>query len=260
MRLTSNKLITYYHYHDRRNRPMLTLFLVGALAATGAGALLPSADAVVRRVGLRRLLAFRSGLLIAIAFTDVIPSALSLGSAAAGTSALLAFILAYACENLVMTDPCHEAAEDCRSHALGAVALAALFLHSLIDGLNLGALTLVSASALAAAGVSMLVHKFADGFTLVTLFQEAGYSRRRAALGLWSVALATPLGALLGRLGALRLAPGELAALLGFAGGSFVYIAAAELLPRLHRGRDRTALASFGAGLAAMAALHYTLG
>jgi ZIP family zinc transporter len=239
---------------------MLALLLAAALAATAAGGLLPAADALVRRAGLWRLLAFRSGLLIAIAFTDVLPSALRLDPALAGWSALAAFILGYASENLVMSDPCHEAAEGCRSHALGGLALAALFLHSLVDGLNLGALTLVSVSALAAAGVSMLVHKFADGFTLTTLFREAGWSRAASALGLAGVALATPLGALASRAGALRLEPSQLALLLGFAGGSFVYISAAELLPRLHRAEQRSSLASFGAGLAAMVLLHYALG
>lgn len=239
---------------------MLAFLLLAALAATAAGGLLPAADAVVRRAGLWRLLAFRSGLLIAIAFTDVLPGALRIGPAVAGWSALLAFILGYASENLVMSDPCHEAAEGCRSHALGGLALAALFLHSLVDGFNLGALTLVSASALAAAGVSMLVHKFADGFTLTTLFREAGWGRAATAAGLAGVALATPLGAVLSRYGAMRLEASALAAVLGFAGGSFVYISAAELLPRLHRGRERSALASFGAGLAAMLLLHYALG
>lgn len=239
---------------------MLPFLLVAALAATAAGGLLPAADAVVRRAGLWRLLAFRSGLLIAIAFTDVLPGALRLGPAVAGWSALLAFILGYASEDLVMSDPCHEAAEGCRSHALGALALGALFLHSLVDGLNLGALTLVGPSALAAAGVSMLVHKFADGFTLTTLFRESGWSRTATAAGLGGVALATPLGAVLSRYGAMRLEPAALAALLGFAGGSFVYISAAELLPRLHRGGERSALASFGAGLAAMLLLHHALG
>lgn len=239
---------------------MLSLLLLAAFAATIAGGRLPAANHLVERLGLKSLLAFRSGLLIAIAFTDVMPGALRLDATAAGWSALSAFVLGYASENLVMSDPCHEAVEGCRSHALGGVALTALFVHSLIDGLNLGSLTLVSVSALAAAGVSMLVHKFADGFTLVTLFREAGYGRARTLGALVAVSLATPLGAALSRAGALRLETRQLAMLLGFAGGSFVYIAAAELLPRLHRGRDRGAFASFGAGLAAMAALRYTLG
>lgn len=239
---------------------MLYALLGLAVLSTAAGGALPSASALVERAGLRRLLAFRSGLLIAIAFTDVLPGALRLGPAVAGWSALLAFILGYASENLVMSDPCHEAAEGCRSHSLSALALGALFLHSLVDGLNLGALTAVSASALAAAGVSMLVHKFADGFTLITLFRESGWSAAAAAMGLAGVALATPLGALLSRYGAMRLEPAALAALLGFAGGSFVYISASELLPRLHGGGSRSSLAPFGAGLAAMVLLHYALG
>lgn len=239
---------------------MLTLFLALALASTAAGGMLPAADAVVKRLGLWRMLAFRSGLLIAVAFTDVLPGALQLSAATAGWSALAAFGLAYAAENFTMSDPCHEAAEGCRSHALGLAALAALVLHSLVDGFNLGALSFAGTAALAAAGLSMAVHKFADGFTLTTLFREAGYGRRHTALALAAVAAATPLGALLSRAGAVGLGPRALAGILGFAGGSFVYIASAELLPRLHRERDRFAFASFGAGLAAMMVIRYAVG
>jgi zinc transporter, ZIP family len=236
---------------------MLSALLALALASTAAGGALPAADAVVKRLGLWRMLAFRSGLLIAVAFTDVLPEALRLSPAIAGWCALGAFVLSYAVENFTMSDPCHEAAEGCRSHALGLAALAALVLHSLVDGFNLGALSFAGAAALAAAGVSMAVHKFADGFTLTTLFREAGYGRRQTALALAAVASATPLGALISRAGAAGLGPQALAGLLGFAGGSFVYIASAELLPRLHRERDRYAFASFGAGLAAMMLIRY---
>lgn len=236
---------------------MLALLLLLALAATAAGGVLPEAAAVVKRLGLWRMLAFRSGLLVAVAFADVLPGAWLLAPFVAGWSALLGFIAGYAAENFSMSDPCHEA--ECRSHALGLTALAALFFHSLVDGFNLGAVSLAGASALAAAGVSMTVHKFADGFTLTSLFRQAGYGRGRTAAGLAAVALATPAGALLSRAGLVGLGPVPLSAILGFAGGSFIYIAASDTLPRLHHERDRLSLASFGLGLGSMAVLHYAL-
>ena len=69
-----------------------------------------------------------------------------------------------------------------------------------------------------------------------------------------AVALATPVGAASSSLVAARLDPWAFSLLLAFAGGSFIFIGAAEVLPRLHR-HDTAApssLTSFGAGLASM--------
>ncbi|TPW18751.1 MAG: hypothetical protein FD126_3334, partial [Elusimicrobia bacterium] len=65
-----------------------------------------------------------------------------------------------------------------------------------------------------------------------------------------AVAAATPLGSLSGAAGLSQLPAGAAAAGLGFAGGSFVYIAASDVLTRLHRSEDRGSLAFFAAGLA----------
>ena len=71
------------------------------------------------------------------------------------------------------------------------------------------------------------------------------------------VALATPLGALLSSpaAGLGTLPPVVEASLLGFAAGSFIYVAAADMMPRLHRHGDTGGVLYFAAGLFGMAAL-----
>lgn len=234
---------------------MLLAILSAGFAATMLGGFAPRATIFSDRAGLARLLAFRSGILIAVAFTDVLPAAWELGPRLAGWGALGAFLFCYAAENFAVADSCREELEGCRSHPLGVAAIAGLLVHSFIDGVNLGATALSGAPALLAAGAATILHKLADGFTLTSLFRGAGYPARASLLALAGVALATPAGAALSRAGVAGLGPDATAALLGFAGGSFLYVGASDVIPRLHRGSAGSSFAAFGAGLAAMLAM-----
>ncbi len=231
---------------------MLSLILLLSIAATLTGGAAPVVDQVVARAGLWRVQAFRSGILIAVAFGDVLPEAWRMAPGFAGWGALAAFVFCYAAESVAPMDPCHEASEECRSHPLGKAAIAGLFLHSFFDGVNLGAAAFAGMPVLVAIGAATVLHKLADGFTISTMLNGGSRGLRHAALA--AVALATPIGALTSSSVASRLEPWAFSLLLAFAGGSFVYIGAAEVLPRLHRGRPGapSPLVSFGAGLAAM--------
>lgn len=231
---------------------ILSIILLLSVAATIAGGAAPVVDRVVARAGLWRVQAFRAGILIAVAFADVLPEAWTLAPAYAGWGALAAFVFCYAAESIAPLDPCHEASEDCSAHPLGKAAVAGLFLHSFFDGVNLGAAAFAGAPILLAVGAATILHKLADGFTISTMLNNGSAGLRRAALAV--VTLATPIGALSSTAVAARLEPRAFALLLAFAGGSFLYIGAAEVLPRLHRREhgDLSSLISFGAGLAAM--------
>ncbi len=230
---------------------MLTAILVFSVLATVGGGAAPVIDRVVARAGLWRVQAFRSGILIAVAFGDILPEAWRLAPAYAGWGALAAFAFCYAAQNLAPLDPCREASEDCSAHPLGKAAVAGLFLHSFFDGVNLGSSAFAGTPVLLAVGTATILHKFADGFTIATMLRSGSSGLKNAALAV--VALATPLGALSSSLVAARLDPEAFSLLLAFAGGSFIFIGAAEVLPRLHR-RDGapSSLLSFGAGLGAM--------
>lgn len=231
---------------------MLAAILVLSVLATAGGGAAPVIDSVVARAGLWRVQAFRAGILIAVAFGEILPEAWQLAPAYAGWGALAAFVFCYAAENVAPLDPCREASEDCSAHPLGKAAIAGLFLHSFFDGVNLGAAAYAGTPVLIAVGTATVLHKLADGFTISTMLRGGSSGLRHAALTV--VALATPLGAVLSNVVARSLDPWAFSLLLAFAGGSFIFIGAAEVLPRLHR-REHGApssLASFGTGLAAM--------
>lgn len=234
---------------------MLAAFVVLAVLMTYAGGFLPGARRALSREAMGRLFSLRAGILLGLALTELLPEALALHKAAAAWTAVLAFALFFLVNQFAMSDSCPEYLEDCRVHSLGLAAWLALTGHSFIDGFNLPSAFAAGAPAGVAAGMALGLHKLADGFTLTTLFKQAGLSPKNALLALSAVAAATPLGSALSALGLAAPAPALEAALLGFASGSFLYIAASDIVPRLHRRPEPWGLAAFGAGLAAMAAL-----
>jgi zinc transporter ZupT len=236
----------------------MTLFLFTLLAfgMTFVGGLTHAAQALLSRAGLSRLFSVRAGILLAVALTEILPEAWLLDGVATGWAAVGAFLLLFALGNYAMIDSCGEYMEDCRVHYLGWTAMLALSLHSFLDGFNLAVAFDAGAKAGVAVGLALALHKIADGFTLVSLFHQAKFSRRKTLRPLVLVALATPLGAWLCAGASLSAMPAVLeASLLGFAAGSFIYVAAADILPRMHRGGDKGAVGYFAAGLVGMAAL-----
>ncbi|MEK7382705.1 MAG: hypothetical protein AAB262_05395, partial [Elusimicrobiota bacterium] len=77
-------------------------------------------------------------------------------------------------------------------------------------------------------------------------------ARGRVRALLVAGSLMTPFGAVLGREGVLSLGPVLTGLLLGFAGGSFLFVGASQIVPRLGRKRDIESAVAFAAGLAAM--------
>ena len=241
-------MIMCSHYH------MLTAFMILAFAASMAGGFAPTVEGFLERLGLERILSFRSGILIAVALSDVLPEAWAqarLPAAAAAASALaLGWFLhrghSHEHEGHELTHPhVHD-----RPHLPTTVA--ALFVHSTIDGLNLGAISIVGGPAVLAVGAATTLHKLADGFTLTSLFHETGHPRGGVLALLVAVSLATPLGAVLGRAGTVSLGPVLAALLLGFAGGSFLFVGAQQIVPHLRRRLDGGCALAFAGGFAAM--------
>lgn len=233
---------------------MLTALLILTFAASMLGGLIPAVEGFIESLGLERMLSLRSGILIAVACAEVLPEGARLSAAPAIAAAAGALALGRFLHR--GHDHEHEGHELTHPHFHGGVhlptAVAALLAHSLIDGLNLGAAAFVGGPTVLVVGAATGLHKLADGFTLTSLFHRAAHPRGRVLVLLTVISLATPLGAVLGRAGALRLGPVTAAVLLGFAGGSFLFVGATQIVPHLRRKRDLGCALSFVAGFALM--------
>ena len=236
---------------------MITLFSVIAVLFTlaGAGAVLRFGS--VSRVFLARALAYAAGVLTAAAILDILPAGFGLNAEALSYGVLTALAALFTLESFAAHSACSEFMEDCHVHHLGAFALAAMTLHSLLDGFNIAVGFTPGAAAGVNVALGVILHKFADGVTLVLLLLHAGKTRRQALMYSLLLAAATPAGAFIAAPLIKDIPPGAEAFALGLSGGSFLYIAMADILPRLHKAYDRLAPAVFPLGFATVMLIRY---
>ena len=236
---------------------MVIIFSIIAVVFTLAGA-----GAVLRFGGfsktfLTRALAYAAGVLTAVALTDILPAGFALNALMLSYGALTALFALFTLESFAASNSSNEFLEDCHVHHLGAFALAAMGLHSLLDGFNIAVGFAPGTVAGLNVALGVILHKFADGITLVSLLLHAGKTRRQSLnFSLW-LAAATPAGALLAAPLLKSLTPGAEAFALGLSGGSFLYIAMTDILPRLHKNRDRLIPLIFALGLATVFLIHF---
>lgn len=236
---------------------MVFTFSLIAVAFTLAGAWAVLRFGTISKTFLARTLAYAAGILAAAAVSDILPEGFALAPAPLAYGALTALGTLFALETFAAHSAPNEFLEDCCVHHLGLFALAAMGLHSLLDGFNIA----VGFSPGAASGLNIVLgvvlHKFADGVTLVSLLMHSGRSRREAITYSLLLAAATPVGALAAGPLIRDIPAGAEAFVLGLSGGSFLYIAMADILPRLHRTRDPLIPVIFPLGFLTVRLIHF---
>lgn len=210
---------------------MVTVLLYSALAGISALAgsyLLLIHEGWARRTSIQ-LIGFAAGTLLGAAFGAILPEAQEFVPEAL-LFLLLGFLAFFVVEHVVAIHVHHEPGEQ-PHHSLGLLGVVGLSFHSLIDGVIIGVGYELEASLGLIAALAVVSHRFVDGVSVTAFVLHSGYSRRLAQVRSWVVALAPLVGAL----GSFFLLSGVdrylLGALLAMAAGTFVYVAAADIIP-----------------------------
>lgn len=119
-------------------------------------------------------------------------------------------------------------------HVLGPMIIFGDAVHNFIDGTIVAAAFLVDPGLGMATAIAVFFHEIPQEIGDFSVMISAGMSRGRVAL--WNVlgALVSPIATVLTLFAAKRMSGLEMP-LLGIAAGSFLYIAAADLIPEIHR-------------------------
>lgn len=215
--------------------PSVLIFALVVGLAGMAGVLLVHRYEAWARRHTGELITFASGLLVAGSLLHVLRRAVTMGGIETATAwALIAFVALYVAENHFLPHPharaeSHEGGE--HRPSAGPAAVVGLGLHSVLDGVAVGAG--FSASFLTGGVIVALVvsHKLPVGIASMSALYHSGASRTDAVRYSSLVALLTPAFVIL-TYAFLRDAPaGVLGAVIAAAGGSFLYVGAADLLP-----------------------------
>ncbi len=180
------------------------------------------------------LISFSAGVLLSLAFVDLLPEALSQNKNALFIT-LLSFLAFYLLEHALSVHVCQEKAE-CEVHqTFTLVTWSGLMLHSLIDGLIIGVGFEVSFSLGVLSALAVLLHRLPDGVSSMAVMLYGGRSVKEAAYSSSLVAVITPIGAILSFLAFRGVSANIAGILLAIAAGSFLYVAASELIPEIHK-------------------------
>jgi ZIP family zinc transporter len=224
----------------------------GAFCATMAGGAL----ALRMRDQLHLVLGFSAGAVIAVAFFDLLPEALKIGSPKYDASAVLAVAVAgffaYTVLDRLILLHTHE-----DGHGHGAANLergwagaASLSAHSLMDGFAIGMAFQASAGIGLVVAVAVLAHDCSDGMNTVNLVLKNGGARGQAFRWLITDAVAPIVGAAASLF--VTLPDHALALVLALFSGFFLYIGASDLLPESFHAHPKaltTVMTLAGAGL-----------
>ena len=239
---------------------MSAIYALAAFVMTLAG----GAFAFRYRKYLLYIMAFSAGLLIGVAFLDIIPEVSELSSRHQIDIRMLmlttvcGFVAIFLLEKLTIIHS--EKAHDVpgHHHQVGLAGAIGLSFHSFLDGLAIG----VGFQAGSKVGLVVLLavvgHDFADGLNTVTFMLAARHSAWRTGGLLVVDAVAPVAGALLanvvtfdGRVIAFQLA---------FFAGFLLYLGASDLLPHVHERPRPTLILSTIAGLVVAGLLVFALG
>ena len=214
---------------------------LGLSVLGGLGGLLIASGVLLVNDSLRsklvpELVSYAVGALLGISMMGLLPESLaSLAPARVFATLLGGILLFFILEKLVLWRHCHT--HDCEVHesTVASVMIGDTF-HNFVDGAVIGAAVLTSVPLGVSTAIAIAAHEIPQELGDFAILLHAGYSRQKALLLNVLSALASVAGTI-GAFLAFDIVPRTLPYFLVVAASSFLYVAMADLIPGLHRGR-----------------------
>src|SRR5574341_482130 len=213
----------------------IALYLPTVILISLLGGFLPLLRELSQRA-LALLLSFSAGVLLGAVFFHMVPETGRLLSENLGWPILGGFLLIFVMERFVFVHACEEL--ECDIHQMGIPAFLGISLHSLLDGIALGA-GLILPQLGPVVLLAVIIHKMPDSISISSILLAAGWDRRKIGMLNLLFSLTTPIGAIIAYLFFRSLAPAHIAVAIGLSAGTFLAIATADILPQVHRIEQR---------------------
>ena len=191
------------------------------------------------RERLHLIISFTAGVLIAVAFLDIIPEIFSITAenhydiTPALIAILAGFFTFHVLEKLMLIHTSHENEYAEHKHPMvGIVGASGLAFHSLLDGVGIGLGFHVSTHIGLLVALAVVTHDFSDGLNTVSMMLLHKNTLRKAKVLLATDAITPVLGA--ASTFFFTIPDKFLAMYLGFFAGFLLYIGASDLLPEAH--------------------------
>lgn len=214
---------------------MIYLVTIAAFSATYLGGLF----ALRLKDRLHLVLGFSAGAIVAVAFFDLLPEAVLLGTSQYSVATVLSvsglgFVLYLLLDRLFFMHS-HDV-DDVHSHR-GGLGAGSLSVHSFLDGVAIGLSFQISPTIGLVVATAVLTHDFSDGINTVNMIIKNGGKRKEALRWLMIDALAPVLGVLSTLF--FTLPEATLGLVLALFAGFFLYMGASDLIPESHHAHPK---------------------
>src|SRR3989344_4495893 len=193
-------------------------------------------EEAVKKV-VHRFISFAVGALLGVVFLDLLPEAVAIEKPdTVFIAALIGFVLFFLLERFLFWYPCHDGV--CPVHAVGYLVLIGDAIHNFIDGVVIAVAFLADFRLGILTSIAVIFHELPQEISDFVVLLHSGFSRSKALLYNFFIALTTVVGAVLAYVfrGPLE---NTLGIALGVVAGNFLYIAAADLIPELHHQEEQ---------------------
>jgi len=187
-------------------------------------------EAIMGRI-LMALVGFASGSLIGAVFFDLIPEAAESGQAI-WLYIVAGIVFFFIMEKFLYWRHCHD--ETCKVHSFAYLNLIGDGVHNFIDGVLIAASFLVSPSLGFTTSLAVVFHEIPQELGDFGVLLYGGFERKKALMYNFLSAITAVIGALVTYFLASQV-QGLALLLVPFAAGGFIYIAATDLMPELHK-------------------------
>jgi len=184
----------------------------------------------------RLVISFCAGILLGAVFFHVLPEISTVLGRQLGYSVMFGFLLIFVLEKFIMVHPCEEG--ECDYHKIGIAAYVGIGFHSILDGIAIGAGTMMNLSFIIILAVTL--HKFPAALALSSLLVKGKeYTKKKILLSMFIFALATPVGALVAVFIFQGVDDYIVATALGISAGTFLFISIGDLLPTVYEEHEK---------------------
>jgi zinc and cadmium transporter len=202
------------------------------------------------------LMSFAAGVMLALAFMHLIPEAIHLaqeneahveGAEHDGEDSLTSIMILlglasfHLLENIINIHPRHDVeAEMPHKHSrLSVLSITGLTFHSAIDGIVIAVGFKAGEQIGLMTTIAVILHEMPEGIVTTGILLHDAMEKSKIFWFSLLVAVATPVGAIVSYFIIGEVSENVLRILLAFAAGSFIYIAAADLIPETHKEEKR---------------------
>lgn len=213
----------------------LYIFLIFIFIITFFGGWIPTVKTWAHQT-FRMLISFCAGILLGAVFFHMLPEVSPLLGRKLGIPIIIGFLGIYVLEKFVMVHPCEEGA--CNYHKIGIAAYWGIGFHSLLDGVAIGAGSMLNLSVVVLLAVTL--HRFPAALALSSILVKGGdFSRKKILISMFLFSLATPVGAVIALTVLKEMDSYPIGIALAVSAGIFLYISIGDLLPTVHEADEK---------------------